>query len=125
MASLHVSSHPDDFRSLLVLIAAEYCPLHPHVCAKESPNNVVHSRPALVLGGPEGTTLCGASAVSWYLASSGKKVGSDAKQQSQVWQWLSFTENELIPVACAVAFPLLGVTGIDKKVRAAYTCTSM
>ncbi|XP_026795850.3 valine--tRNA ligase [Pangasianodon hypophthalmus] len=117
MDSLHVSSHPDDFRSLLVLIAAEYSPTHPRVCAKECPNNVVHSRPVLVLGGTEGTTLCGASAVSWYLASAGKKVGSDAKQQSQVLQWLSFSENELLPVACAVALPLLGVTGIDKKLQ--------
>ncbi|GAA6097267.1 valine--tRNA ligase, partial [Tachysurus ichikawai] len=117
MDSLRVSLHPDDFRSLLVRIAAEYCPTPPRVCAKECLSNVVHTCPALVLGGPEETTLCGASAVSWYLASAGKKVGSDAKQQSQVWQWLSFTDNELIPVSCAVTYPLLGVTGIDKKLQ--------
>ncbi|TSR27787.1 Valine--tRNA ligase [Bagarius yarrelli] len=117
MDSLHVSSHPDDFRSFLVLIAAEYSPTPPRVCAKECPTNVFLSRPALVLGGKDGTTLCGASAVSWYLASAGKKVGSDAKQQSQVWQWLSFAENELLPAACAVTFPLLGVTGVDKKLQ--------
>ncbi|KAI5620474.1 valine--tRNA ligase [Silurus asotus] len=117
MDSLHVSSNPDDIRSLLVLIAAEFSPSRPRVCAKDSPANVVHSHPILVLGGSEGTALCGASAVSWYLASAGEKVGNDAKQQSQVWQWLSFAESELIPVASAVVFPLLGVTGIDKKLQ--------
>ncbi|KAM9488338.1 valine--tRNA ligase [Clarias gariepinus] len=117
MDSLHVSSHPDDFKSLLVLIAAQYAPTQPRVCAKDCPKNVVHTCPALVLGGDDGTTLRGAGAVGWYLCSSAKMVGSNAKQQSQVWEWLSFAENELIPPACSVAFPLLGVTGIDKKLQ--------
>lgn len=67
--------------------------------------------------GKADSVLSGASAVSWYLASQGKRAGIDSKQQSQVWQWLSFAENELIPVACAVVFPLMGVMGLDKKVR--------
>lgn len=67
--------------------------------------------------GKADSVLSGASAVSWYLASQGKRAGIDTKQQSQVWQWLSFAENELIPVACAVVFPLMGVMGLDKKVR--------
>ncbi|KAJ7985619.1 hypothetical protein DPEC_G00353950 [Dallia pectoralis] len=71
----------------------------------------------LVLGAGADEVLSGASAVGWYLASQGRRTGADAKQQSQVWQWLSFADNELTPVACAVVFPLLGVMGLDKKLQ--------
>lgn len=120
MATLYVSLHPDDFRSLLALIAAEFCPSsHLRTLTEDPPVSLnSHSRPTLVLdAGKADSVLSGASAVSWYLASQGKRAGIDTKQQSQVWQWLSFAENELIPVACAVVFPLMGVMGLDKKVR--------
>uniref|UniRef100_W5LEP7 valine--tRNA ligase n=1 Tax=Astyanax mexicanus TaxID=7994 RepID=W5LEP7_ASTMX len=109
MDSLYVSSHPDDFRSLQALIAAEFSPSRPQTLAEEPPARVARCRPALVLRDAEATALCGAGAVSWYLASVGGRTGSDAQQQSEVWQWLSFAENELTPVACAVVFPLLGL----------------
>lgn len=114
MDTLYISSHPDDFRSLLPLIAAEFCRSPPRIVHENPPAEVGSSRPALVLKGEGGTVLTGANAVSWYLAS--KRTGSDKKQESQVWQWLSFAENELMPVACSVAFPLLGIMGVDKKV---------
>uniref|UniRef100_A0A8B9KGR3 valine--tRNA ligase n=1 Tax=Astyanax mexicanus TaxID=7994 RepID=A0A8B9KGR3_ASTMX len=117
MDSLYVSSHPDDFRSLQALIAAEFSPSRPQTLAEEPPARVARCRPALVLRDAEATALCGAGAVSWYLASVGGRTGSDAQQQSEVWQWLSFAENELTPVACAVVFPLLGVMGVDKKLQ--------
>lgn len=114
MDTLYISSHPEDFRSLLPLIAAEFCRTPPRKVHEDPPAEVARSRPALVLEG--GAVLTGANAVSWYLAAAGKRTGSDKKQESQVWQWLSFAENELTPVACAVAFPLLGIMGVDKKV---------
>lgn len=120
MATLYVSPHPDDFRSLLVLIAAEFCPSSRPSTLTEDPPASLNSRcrPTLVLkAGESDSVLNGASAVSWYLALQGKKAGVDTKQQSQVWQWLSFADNEITPVACAVAFPLMGVMGLDKKVR--------
>uniref|UniRef100_A0A3B3T8C0 Valine--tRNA ligase n=1 Tax=Paramormyrops kingsleyae TaxID=1676925 RepID=A0A3B3T8C0_9TELE len=112
MDTLYVSPHPDDFRSLLVLIAAEYCPSRPRILTSEPPEGHSGSRPALLLGS-NGTLLTGASAVSWYLSSLAGE--SDAKTVSQLWQWLSFAENELAPVSCAVVFPLLGVTGVGKQ----------
>uniref|UniRef100_A0A8C1RWL9 Valine--tRNA ligase n=1 Tax=Cyprinus carpio TaxID=7962 RepID=A0A8C1RWL9_CYPCA len=115
MDTLYISSHPDDFRSLLPLIAAEFCPSPPRIVHEDPPAEVARSRPALVLAGAGGTVLTGANAVSWYLAAAGKQTGSEKKQESQVWQWLSFAENELTPVACAVTFPLLGIMGVDKK----------
>uniref|UniRef100_A0A8C2Q7G9 Valine--tRNA ligase n=1 Tax=Cyprinus carpio TaxID=7962 RepID=A0A8C2Q7G9_CYPCA len=115
MDTLYISSHPDDFRSLLPLIAAEFCPSPPRIVHEDPPAEVDRSRPALVLAGAGGTVLTGANAVSWYLAAAGKRTGSEKKQESQVWQWLSFAENELTPVACAVTFPLLGIMGVDKK----------
>lgn len=120
MATLYVSPHPEDFRSLLTLIAAEHCQSpKPRIVTEDPPASVnARSRPALVLAPGEGSTvLTGANAVAWYLSSQSKKVGGDGKQQSQVWQWLSFADNELTPVACAVVFPLLGVMGMDKKLQ--------
>uniref|UniRef100_A0A8C1ZBB1 Valine--tRNA ligase n=1 Tax=Cyprinus carpio TaxID=7962 RepID=A0A8C1ZBB1_CYPCA len=102
MDTLYISSHPDDFRSLLPLIAAEFCPSPPRIVHEDPPAEVARSRPALVLAGAGGTVLTGANAVSWYLAAAGKRTGSEKKQESQVWQWLSFAENELTPVACAL-----------------------
>ena len=119
MATLYVSPHPDDFRSLLTLIAAEFCPSsRPRTLTEDPPASLnACSRPTLVLGaGGSESVLSGAPAVSWYLANQGKRAGADTKQQSQVWQWLSFADNELTPVSCAVVFPLMGMTGVDKKV---------
>ncbi|XP_041708701.2 valine--tRNA ligase [Coregonus clupeaformis] len=118
MASLYVSPHPDDFRSLMALVAAEFCPSRPCTLIEDPPASLaLRSRPSLVLGSGGGEVLSGASAVGWYLASQGKKTGLNAKQESQVWQWLSFADNELTPVSCAVVFPLLGVMGLDKKLQ--------
>lgn len=119
MASLYVSPHPDDFRSLLPLIAAEFCPsARPKIINEDPPASLNARRPTLALPvGEGGAVLRGASAVSWYLACQGTKAGVGAKQQSQVWQWLSFADNEVTPVSCAVVFPLMGVMGMDKKVR--------
>uniref|UniRef100_A0A673C501 Valine--tRNA ligase n=1 Tax=Sphaeramia orbicularis TaxID=375764 RepID=A0A673C501_9TELE len=105
MASLYVSPHPDDFRSLFALIAAEFCPSsRPKTITEDPPTSLnARTRPILVLGSGEGeTVLSGASAVAWYLAFQGKRAGVDTKQQSQVWQWLSFADNELTPVSCAL-----------------------
>uniref|UniRef100_A0A8D0APM0 Valine--tRNA ligase n=1 Tax=Sander lucioperca TaxID=283035 RepID=A0A8D0APM0_SANLU len=112
MATLYVSPHPDDFRSLLALIAAEFCPSSCLQTLTEDPPASLNarSRPTLLLGAGEGdSVLSGASAVAWYLANQGNRAGIDTKQQSQVWQWLSFADNELTPVSCAVVFPLMGL----------------
>uniref|UniRef100_A0A674BRB2 Valine--tRNA ligase n=1 Tax=Salmo trutta TaxID=8032 RepID=A0A674BRB2_SALTR len=110
MASLYISPHPDDFRSLMALVAAEFCPSRPCTLIEDPPASLAMcSRPGLVLGSGGGEVLSGAGAVAWYLASQGKRTGSNAKQASQVWQWLSFADNELTPVSCAVVFPLLGL----------------
>uniref|UniRef100_A0A672HPA1 Valine--tRNA ligase n=1 Tax=Salarias fasciatus TaxID=181472 RepID=A0A672HPA1_SALFA len=103
MATLYASPHPDDFRSLLPLIAAEYSPSsRPRIVTEDPPASLnARSRPTLVLGsGGADSVLSGSNAVAWYLACQGRRAGVDAKQQSQVWQWLSFADNELTPVAC-------------------------
>ncbi|XP_029307563.1 valine--tRNA ligase [Cottoperca gobio] len=120
MATLYVSPHPDDFRCLLALIAAEFCPSsRPRTLTDDPPVSLnARSRPTLVLGAGEGdSVLSGANAVAWYLANQGKRAGVDTKQQSQVWQWISFADNELTPVSCGVVFPLMGMTGVDKKLQ--------
>ncbi|KAL4616796.1 valine-tRNA ligase-like [Arapaima gigas] len=114
MDTLYVSPHHDDFRSLQALIAAEYSTSHPRAVNGEPPEHLAKSRPTLVVGS-SGAVLTGVNAVSWYL--SHREKGTSAKEDSQVWQWLSFAENELTPVACAVVFPLLGVMEVDKQVH--------
>uniref|UniRef100_A0A3Q2YZ20 Valine--tRNA ligase n=1 Tax=Hippocampus comes TaxID=109280 RepID=A0A3Q2YZ20_HIPCM len=112
MATLYVSPHPDDFRSLLALLAAEAWPSSGVKIVTDNPpaNLCARSTPALVLGaGDGGAVLSGANAVAWYLAVQGKRAGAGVKQQSEVWQWLSFADNELIPPSCAVVFPLMGL----------------
>uniref|UniRef100_A0A4W4E3U1 Valine--tRNA ligase n=1 Tax=Electrophorus electricus TaxID=8005 RepID=A0A4W4E3U1_ELEEL len=99
MDTLYVSSHPDDFRSLLVLIAAQYSPSSPRIVTEEPPAEVARARPTLRVAGDQSAALLGAGAVSWYLAAQGNRTGRGAKQESQVWQWLSFAENELTPVS--------------------------
>uniref|UniRef100_A0AAY4D8E7 valine--tRNA ligase n=1 Tax=Denticeps clupeoides TaxID=299321 RepID=A0AAY4D8E7_9TELE len=118
MDSLYVSSHPDDFKSLLALVASEFCPSPPRVITEEPPKQLAKSRPALVIGGSEAAVLTGPSAVAWYLAWQGKRTGAGAQQESQVWQWLSFAENEVIPISCSVVFPLLGLVGLQQTSRA-------
>ncbi|MBN3299917.1 SYVC ligase, partial [Amia calva] len=66
MATLYVSPHSDDFRSQLVLIAAQL-------------------------------------------------TGMELKEASLIRQWLSFAENEVTPVACGAAFPLLGVLNTNNQ----------
>ncbi|XP_074540213.1 valine--tRNA ligase [Halichoeres trimaculatus] len=118
MATLYVSPHPDDFRSLLALLAAEFYPFaNLNIITEDPPESLnARSRPTLVLSEAD-SVLNGATAVSWYLASQGKRTGLNTKQQSQVWQWLSFADNELTPVSCAVVFPLMGMMGVDKKLQ--------
>ncbi|XP_035274400.1 valine--tRNA ligase isoform X2 [Anguilla anguilla] len=116
MDTLYVSPHPDDLRSLLALIAAEYCPSPPRIVTGDPPAHLAKLRPALTLANSD-VVLTGPCAVGWFLSSGLKKGKRDAKEESQVWQWLSFAENELIPLACAVVFPLLGVTGVDKQLQ--------
>ncbi|XP_041963961.1 valine--tRNA ligase isoform X1 [Alosa sapidissima] len=121
MDVLYVSSHPDDFKSLLPLIAGQYCTPPPRVVTEMPPAGVAGwtARPALVPGDAGGGSqaLWGSSAVGWYLASRASRVGSGHQQQSRVWQWISYAQNEITPVACAVVFPLLGAKGLDKKLQ--------
>ncbi|XP_049587384.1 valine--tRNA ligase isoform X2 [Syngnathus scovelli] len=119
MATLYVSPHLDDFRSILALLAAEASPSSGVRIITDDPPAALCARctPALVVGmGDSAAVLSGANAVAWYLALQGKRAGAGAKQQSEVWQWLSFADNELIPSSCAAVFPLMGVT-LDKKLQ--------
>ncbi|XP_061675677.1 valine--tRNA ligase [Syngnathoides biaculeatus] len=119
MATLYVSPNPNDFRSLLALLAAEASPSSGVKAVSGDPpaGLCARSTPTLVLGAGEGTdVLSGSNAVAWYLAVLGKRAGADVKQQSEVWQWLSFADNELIPLSCGVVFPLMGAT-LDKKIQ--------
>ena len=42
--------------------------------------------------------------------------GADNKAAAQVQQWISFSDNEVLPAACTWVFPCLGITQYNKQV---------
>ncbi|XP_015212607.2 valine--tRNA ligase [Lepisosteus oculatus] len=104
MATLYVSGHPDDFRCQLALVAAEFSPSKPAVSVVTAPPGG-QALPCLVTS--DGLVLSGAPAVSYFLCPD-QMCGTGLRDSALVHQWLSFANIELTPVACAVAFPLLG-----------------
>merc|ERR1712156_1410038 len=45
----------------------------------------------------------------------GEVRGEDAKAASLVQQWISFSDNEILPAACTWVFPCLGITQYNKQ----------
>lgn len=51
--------------------------------------------------------------------------GSSPQAQSQVLQWVSFADAEIIPPASAWVFPTLGIMQFNKQVCTVYHCILM
>lgn len=54
------------------------------------------------------------NAIAYYLASKQLR-GLDDFSQSQIQQWISFADNEILPASCAWVFPLLGIMPFNKN----------
>ena len=56
----------------------------------------------------------------WFLMSfsvaNAELQGADNKAAAQVQQWISFSDNEVLPAACTWVFPCLGITQYNKQV---------
>uniref|UniRef100_A0A8C4REL5 Valine--tRNA ligase n=1 Tax=Erpetoichthys calabaricus TaxID=27687 RepID=A0A8C4REL5_ERPCA len=114
MSTLFITPHADDFRCQTALIAAEFAaPSFKPKVNSEGGASLGRRLPCLVTS--DGLIISGAAAVGFvlfpeHLSSSGEK------NSSLVRQWLSFSENEIIPASCAWTFPVLGVVNSSKQI---------
>jgi len=126
MAAGTLYTYPENFKAFKALVAAEY---------SGSKVQVVSTPPDFVLGetnatkeflakfplgkvpafeSKDGKLLNCANAISIYLANDQLRgVGVEAKTEIQ--QWISFADNEILPPACAWVFPCMGIMAFNKQ----------
>ncbi|XP_039624592.1 valine--tRNA ligase [Polypterus senegalus] len=114
MSTLFITPHADDFRCQTALIAAEFAaPSFKPKVISEGGASPGRRLPCLVTS--DGLIISGAAAVGFVLFPE-HHSSSGEKNSSLVRQWLSFSENEIIPASCAWTFPLLGVVNSSKQI---------
>ncbi|ALC47154.1 Ef1gamma [Drosophila busckii] len=120
-------TYPENFRAYKALIAAQYSGAKVKVAEnfkfgetnksaeflKKFPSGKV---PAFETA--EGKCLSESNAIAYFLASEQLRGGKCPFVQSQVQQWISFADNEIVPVSCAWVFPLLGILPQQKNTTA-------
>jgi len=126
MAAGTLFTYPDNFKAFKALIAAEY---------SGKKVQVVSTPPSFVLGetnatkeflakfplgkvpafeSKEGQAFNCANAIAIFLGNDQLRgVGLDAKTEIQ--QWISFADNEILPPACAWVFPCMGIMAFNKQ----------
>lgn len=57
----------------------------------------------------DGKYLTESNAIAYFLANEQLRGGKCPYVQAQVQQWISFADNEIVPVSCAWVFPLIGI----------------
>ena len=63
----------------------------------------------------DGKNLSESNAIAFYLANAQLRGGACELTQSQVWQWASFADSELLPAVATLVFPLLGIMQFQKN----------
>lgn len=63
----------------------------------------------------DGKYLSESNAIAFFLANEQLRGGKCPFVQAQVQQWISFADNEIVPVSCAWVFPLLGIMPQQKN----------
>ncbi|KAH9489445.1 Elongation factor 1-gamma [Bulinus truncatus] len=123
MASGTLYTYPQSFRANKALIAAQYSGADVKVDSnfkfgetnktaeflKKFPNGKV---PAFE--GNDGFVLSEGNAIAYYVSNS-QLHGEDSKDASLIQQWISFSDNEVLPAACTWVFPCLGITQFNKQ----------
>lgn len=59
--------------------------------------------------------LSESNAIAYFLSNAQLRGGNCVYQQSQIQQWTSFAESEIVPASCAWVFPLLGIMPFNKN----------
>merc|ERR1712142_61147 len=67
--------------------------------------------PAFLL--PDGEGLSESTAIASFISSPSFKNGSDLKSSAQIQQWISFSNNSILPAACSWVYPLMKIIEED------------
>merc|ERR1712154_450874 len=122
MAAGTLYTYPSSFRANKALIAAQYSGADVKVDGsfklgetnksagflKKFPNGKV---PAFE--GKDGFCLSESNAIANYVANAELR-GENDKSAALVQQWISFSDNEILPAACTWVFPCLGIIQFNK-----------
>merc|ERR1712130_892265 len=65
--------------------------------------------------GSDGTLLTESNAIAYYVANEELRGGSDAAARSQVVQWMSMADSDILPAACTWVFPTMGIMQFNKN----------
>merc|ERR1711915_505907 len=65
--------------------------------------------------GSDGTLLTESNAIAYYVANDELRGGSDAATRSQVVQWMSWADSEILPASCTWVFPCMGIMQYNKN----------
>jgi len=117
-------TYPDNFRAFKVLIAAEYSGAKVKTCPDFvfGETNTTKEFLAKFPSGKvpafesdNGLCLFESNAIAYYVANDQLRGGKeDPLAQSQVLQWLNFSDADILPAACTWVFPCLGIMQFNK-----------
>lgn len=122
MAAGTLYTYPNSFRANKVLVAAQYSGADVKVDAafklgetnasaaflKKFPNGKVPAFEA-----KDGFLVSESNAIAYYVSNK-ELQGEDSKAAALVQQWVSFSDNEILPAACTWVFPCLGIIQFNK-----------
>jgi len=117
-------TYPENFRAYKALIAAQYSGAKVNI-ASDFVFGETNKTAAYLEKFPTGKVpafetangkyLLESNAIAYFLANKQLR-GNDDLQQSEIQQWVSFADNEILPASCAWVFPLLGIMPFNKVV---------
>ncbi|KAL1138404.1 hypothetical protein AAG570_008468, partial [Ranatra chinensis] len=116
-------TYPDNFRAFKALIAAQYSGGQ----VKLSPNFVfgeTNKTPDFLKKFPlgkvpafesaDGQLITESNAIAYYVANEELRGKTDV-EKAKIFQWMSFADNDLLPVMCTWVFPYMGIIDYNKK----------
>ncbi|XP_059139491.1 elongation factor 1-gamma-like [Physella acuta] len=123
MAAGTLYTYPQSFRANKALIAAQYSGADVVVDSKFKLGETNKSADFLkkfpngkvpAFEGKDGFVLTESNAIAYYVSSS-QLHGENSKDAALIQQWISFSDNEVLPAACTWVFPCLGITQFNKQ----------
>ncbi|KAK0041139.1 elongation factor 1-gamma [Biomphalaria pfeifferi] len=123
MASGTLYTYPQSFRANKALIAAQYSGADVKLDSKFKFGETNKSAEFLkkfpigkvpAFEGLDGFVLSESNAIAYYVSNS-QLHGENSKDAALVQQWISFSDNEILPAACTWVFPCLGITQFNKQ----------
>lgn len=116
-------TYPDNFRAFKALIAAKYSGAKIKVDDKfvfgesNKEDKFLAKFPfgkVPAFEGDDGFCISESNAIAYYVADDVLRGGSVASDRALVHQWMSFSDAELLPCACTLVFPAMGIMSEDK-----------